>query len=1091
MARLSLTIATSFRLILLASALLIADVLNAEFSDPNFIEETIYEGNGMISMAFDDASRLYVTEKQGRLLVLEPNDLPQTVITYQYYEGSWSQLPDFDSLTPVATGTLSEFSLEPSQRNDNYGFRYTTTITVPSTDDYTFYTVSDDGSRLLVNGVEVVDNDGLHGAIEESGTVTLSAGQHTVVVEFFEATGGETLQVLWESSTLPKQNLGGASGDFLPPSVVLDITSEVNADGERGLLGLALDPDFANTRFVYLLFSTNTDQRLVRYTLTTDFKSVEVNSATVLLSGLPNATPVHNSGDIHFSPNDPFSIFVMLGDDGDRWVVDDLELYHGKLLRVDAATGQGLSDNPFWDGDPTSVRSRIWAHSFRNAFRFTFDPAYPLEDVLYISENGDGTDRMARIEKGADGGWPGSGFTESSLDSSRVILRTSDPSLTAIQIVRGGPFAPNGPVIYQARYGGSDRKEIRRWDLAGAELDTVTPIAIDNNGPFLDNFTGFNIVSFTMGPDGALYFTDSNQGDSTGNNYHLGRIRFQGGEAPVAAFSSEASTSGEVPFTVNFTDASSSTGSPISTWSWDFGDGGTSTQPSPTHTFTEAGIYEVTLQVTNSDGLLDSTAITLSAHVSMPLTITGSLQDARGTPPIDLSAPVSLRLYQADGTTPVITTNGTGAGSNTFTITAGANINLTTSAQLTAPGIVVEINDGGTPGFVRARKGFAIDLSGGSQELNGNVYLSNTAIHGQVTDTLRSPADTDIGITRGNGHIPYAIPGGRDYPANNHIPPTGVAHRLDIDALGYYYFPIGSSDTGAEFQIRTTGDSNRTIYGPVSASETISASEDAEINLITGLYDGGGSEDNLAGISETANLDFENDIQPIFTTACMACHNDIATNSGGLDLQANASFDELVNQYSVEARGVKLVEPGSPERSYLMEKISSVTPQSGTRMRPNDPMILADQALIRDWINQLTPYAIWRNVVFTGIKNIAPEDDYDDDGIENIIEFALGTDATVSDSHASQIQVEHALTGAFDIRLPSPSASVSLEWQSASGLTQLNWVPVATRPAQDNWTLSTGYEVATDPNTGDLILKAPAPSSEENTLFFRLKIEGE
>jgi PKD repeat protein len=1066
------------------ASIIISTTLNGAFSDPNFIEETIYEGNGMISMDFDDAGQLYVTEKQGRLLVFKPNDLPQTVITYQYYEGSWTELPDFDSLTPVATGTLSEFSLEPSLLDDNFGFRYTTTITAPTSGDYTFYTRSDDGSRLLVNGVEVVNNDGLHGAVEASGTVTLSAAEHTIVVEFFEAGGGESLEVQWESATLPKQILGGASGDFLPPSVVLDITSDVNADAERGLLGLALDPDFTNNRYAYLFYSTNIDQRLVRYTIATDSTSVVANSKTILLSGLPNTTTVHNSGDIHFSPNDPYSIYIVQGDDGNRYIVDELDNYNGKILRVDAGTGEGLSDNPFWDGDSDSVRSRIWAHSFRNAFRFTFDPDYPVEDVLYISENGDGTDRLARIEKGGDGAWGTSDYLNSSDDGKRTVLRTTAPSVTAVKIIRGGPFAPDGPVIYQARHG----KEIRRWDLSGIKLDTITPLAVDNNGPFLDNTTGFNIVSFTLGPDGALYYTDSNQGDSVGTGYNLGRIRYQGGEAPVAAFSIASNTSGEAPFTVNFTDESTSADAPLATWSWDFGDNNTSTQPSPQHTYTTPGVYTATLTVTNSDGLLDTTIADFFAYASIPLTITGNLRDARSAP-VDLSTPIDLKLYQSDGSTPVTTSTGAGANSNTFNIPSGAVVNVSTTAQLTHSGLVVEIDDSGTPGFVPARKGFAINLDAGSQTINADFFLSDTAIHGQVHDTLNTPANTDIGISRGSNQAPYAILGGRDYPENNHTPPIGVDHRFDLDELGYYYFPIRSSDAGVDFQIDTTGDTNRNLYGIVSQSGTITSAEDAEINLSLGLYDGGTSEDDLSSISETLNVDFDNNIQPIFTSSCVACHNDIATNSGGLDLQPGASFAELVNRYSSEASGIKLVDPGSPERSYLMEKINSGKPQIGTRMRPNDPMPLANQALIRDWISQLTPYIVWSDTAFTGNTNIAPEEDYDGDGVANIIEFALNTDPVVADAAASPKAIAAAIDGSLAIHIPFPSDAITLHWEISSDLSPLSWTAIATRTARNNWSVTPDYAIATDPITSELILRIPAPTTGNETLFFRLKIE--
>ncbi len=319
------------------------------FSDPNFVEEEVYRGNGMISMAFDGEGRLYVTEKQGRLLLFEPNNMPAVPITYQYFEGEWNALPDFDALSPVATGTVEGFTLEPRLRDDNFAIRYTATLTVAEAGDYTFYTTSDDGSRLSVDGVEVVDNDGAHGNIEESGQITLTAGEHNVVVEYFEAGGGESLTVEWEGPGIVRQTLGGAASDFSPPGVVADLRTEVNTDGERGLARpWALGPGLRQQPLCLICFTPPTrTKRLVRITLDETFHGHDARARKSSCSmACRTSTAVHNAGDIHFHPDDPFTLYVMLGDDGDRFLVDDLDLYNGKLLRVDAATGEGLSDNP-------------------------------------------------------------------------------------------------------------------------------------------------------------------------------------------------------------------------------------------------------------------------------------------------------------------------------------------------------------------------------------------------------------------------------------------------------------------------------------------------------------------------------------------------------------------------------------------------------------------------------------------------------------------------------------------------------------------------------------------------------------------------
>ena len=78
-----------------------------------------------------------------------------------------------------------------------------------------------------------------------------------------------------------------------------------------------------------------------------------------------------------------------------------------------------------------------------------------------------------------------------------------------------------------------------------------------------------------------------------------------------------------------------------------------------------------------------------------------------------------------------------------------------------------------------------------------------------------------------------------------------------------------------------------------------------------------------------------------------------ATITQGLNLEAANSLALLVGKDSVEAPGVKRVQPGSAAKSYIMEKINSAQPQFGTSMRPGDPLPLPVRALIRDWINQM------------------------------------------------------------------------------------------------------------------------------------------
>jgi len=125
-------------------------------------------------------------------------------LDYKYFQGTWSVLPVFSSLTPVKSGIVSTFDITPKNQNDNFGFEFTGFVDVPTDGTYTFYTSSDDGSNLYIGTTQVVSNDGLHGVVEKSGTIGLNAGKHAIRVVFFERTGGESLVVRYAGPGITK-----------------------------------------------------------------------------------------------------------------------------------------------------------------------------------------------------------------------------------------------------------------------------------------------------------------------------------------------------------------------------------------------------------------------------------------------------------------------------------------------------------------------------------------------------------------------------------------------------------------------------------------------------------------------------------------------------------------------------------------------------------------------------------------------------------------------------------------------------------------------------------------------------------------------
>jgi hypothetical protein len=117
---------------------------------------------------------------------------------YRAYTGSWSAIPNFDILNPVASGTVSGFSLSIRPANNNFAVLYTGYIDVPAEDVYQFDVRCDDGARLYIGGQLVVDNNGLKSVpVTKSGNIALKAGKHPVRLEYFNKDNTATLNVDW------------------------------------------------------------------------------------------------------------------------------------------------------------------------------------------------------------------------------------------------------------------------------------------------------------------------------------------------------------------------------------------------------------------------------------------------------------------------------------------------------------------------------------------------------------------------------------------------------------------------------------------------------------------------------------------------------------------------------------------------------------------------------------------------------------------------------------------------------------------------------------------------------------------------------
>ena len=263
----------------------------------------------------------------------------------------------------------------------------------------------------------------------------------------------------------------------------------------------------------------------------------------------------------------------------------------GKVHRINP-DGTVPTDNPFYDGSGPNVDS-IWARGLRNPYRAYYDAP---TGRYYIGDVG-GNDASTAIEeldlgvRGANYGWPDSEGPcalpcQSPLFS--YAHNGRDAAITGGFVYHGTKF----PSSYRGAYFYADYTQnwIRglRFDANGAITDTFNFEPSDGSvdGPYGD------IVYLDEGPDGALYYLDLGYSD-IGGTFGVSKLRrikyVQSNQAPVVSASANP-TSGPTPLNVAFSSSGSSDpeGQPL-TYSWNFGDGGTSTAANPVSHVHEPG----------------------------------------------------------------------------------------------------------------------------------------------------------------------------------------------------------------------------------------------------------------------------------------------------------------------------------------------------------------------------------------------------------------------------------------------------------------------------------------------------------------------
>lgn len=427
------------------------------------------------------------------------------------------------------------------------------------------------------------------------------------------------------------------NGVLLPTPMIT--VSTANSD-ERGLLGLELDPAFTTNHYVYLAYTHQENlDRLSRFTVTGD--SIDPASELVLRKSNQQANVFHHGGEVRFGPDG--KLYWGLGINVYNPNSQSLGTIHGKILRLNS-DGTVPADNPFV-GMP-GADPAIWAYGLRNPFRFDIVPNGPNAGKPIVADvGGSHYEELDLIDKGANYGWPTAegfcadcGFAQPVYAYPHTDPPASAGSMTAVTVYTGSAFPPE--YTNAVFFGDYTLGFIKYLTMDPSYTSVIAVHDFDLNAG--------TPVQLTVGPDGALYQLNIYPGQ-------LFRIAPSGGDRAPVVHAVATPDNGLAPLGVQFSSAGSFDPDlqPL-TYLWNFQDGTTSTDPNPTHTFTNNGSYPVTLMV--SDGQK-------SAATGVPV------QVGNRRPLATITAPAAESHYNAGDT---ITFAGTATDADSGTLPASA-----------------------------------------------------------------------------------------------------------------------------------------------------------------------------------------------------------------------------------------------------------------------------------------------------------------------------------------------------------------------------------------------------------------------------------
>jgi uncharacterized repeat protein (TIGR03806 family) len=307
------------------------------------------------------------------------------------------------------------------------------------------------------------------------------------------------------------------------------LTVKVDSSWERGLLGVAFDPNFDKNKYVYVNYISPDPyphHRISRFTA--DGDTAEASSEVILFEGddqeklgggVKNG---HQGGAIHFGPDG--KLYIAIGDQTAGAPAQDMKTLQGKILRINP-DGSIPADNPFFRQTTGKYRA-IWALGLRNPFTFAFQSG---TGRMLINDVGGANEEVNVGSAGANYGWPTVEHGPTNDRRFRGPIHWYKESSIA-----GGAFynppRRQFPAKYVGKYFFADFKQ--GW------IRTLDPDNPKDVRDFLTGLGNLSVVDIKIAADGSLYYLRRlawvRDKDYQANTGVLYKVRYTGAEAPAA-----------------------------------------------------------------------------------------------------------------------------------------------------------------------------------------------------------------------------------------------------------------------------------------------------------------------------------------------------------------------------------------------------------------------------------------------------------------------------------------------------------------------------------------------------------------------------